>query len=81
MVSINYLYYLLISYFQTSIDWQPSVLSPSKLSDSQDSACYVDFDDESGDDGFIDDMVYVNNDKVHVHVDINRQMNDYLYNN
>ncbi|KAK3698771.1 hypothetical protein QZH41_014529 [Actinostola sp. cb2023] len=49
----------------TAIDWQPSALSPSKLSDSQDSACDVDFDDECGDDGFIDDLVHEHDDKDH----------------
>lgn len=38
--------------------------SLSKLSDSQDSACDVEFDEENSDDGFIDEMVEAHDDKV-----------------
>ncbi|XP_031575387.1 M-phase inducer phosphatase-like [Actinia tenebrosa] len=37
-----------------TIDFPMELLSPSKSNDSQDSACYVDYE---GDDGFIDDLV------------------------
>lgn len=46
------------------IEWQSSVLSPTKLSDSQDSACDVDFDEENSEDGFLDAMVHEHEDKV-----------------